>query len=116
MKCLICGKSNEKSVCSDCEKKKRCKECNILKTDFYKYKNGKIYSTYIECFNKKVKCEFCNKEFNKTFLSKHLKRCIINHDNNNNYYIYTTLFGKNSIIILLSIAPQILSVVPVNFR
>ena len=76
MKCLICGKSNEKSVCSDCENKKRCKECNILKTDFYKYKNGKLYSTCIECFNKKVKCEFCNKELNKTYLSKHLKRCI----------------------------------------
>ena len=75
MKCIICGKSNEKSVCSDCENKKRCKECNILKTDFYKYKNGKLYSTCIECFNKKVKCEFCNKEFNKTYLSKHLKRC-----------------------------------------
>ena len=56
--------------------KKRCKVCNILKTDFYKYKNGKLYSTCIECFNKKVKCEFCNKEFNKTYLSKHLKRCI----------------------------------------
>ena len=54
-----------------------------MKTDFYKNKNGKLYSTCIECFNKKVKCEFCNKEFNKTYLSKHLKRCIINHDNNN---------------------------------
>ena len=74
--CLICGKSNEKSVCSDCENKKRCKVCNILKTDFYKYRNGKLYSTCIECFNKKVKCEFCNKEFNETYLSKHLKRCI----------------------------------------
>ena len=42
-----------------------------------------MYSTCIECFNKKVKCEFCNKEFNKIYLSKHLKRCIINHDNNN---------------------------------
>ena len=76
MKCIICGKSNEKSVCSDCENKKRCKECNILKTDFYKYKNGKLYSTSIECFNKKLMCEFCNKEFNITYLSKHLKRCI----------------------------------------
>ena len=55
--------------------KKRCKVCNILKTDFYKYKNGKLYSTCKECFNKKVKCEFCNKEFNKTYLSKYLKRC-----------------------------------------
>ena len=62
--------------------KKRCKECNILKTtngtniNWYKYRNGKLYSTCIECFNKKVKCEFCNKELNKTYLSKHLKRCI----------------------------------------
>ena len=87
MKCIICGKSNEKSVCSDCENKKRCKVCKILKTDFYKYRNGKLYSTCIECFNKKVKCEFCNKEFNKTYLSKHLKRCIINHDNTNNEII-----------------------------
>ena len=89
MKCLICGKSNEKSVCSDCENKKRCKVCNILKTtngtniNWYKYRNGKLYSTCIECFNKKVKCEFCNKELNKTYLSKHLKRCNINHDNTN---------------------------------
>ena len=87
MKCLICGKSNEKSVCSDCEKKKRCKVCNILKTDFYKYRNGKLYSTCIESFNKKVKCEFCNKELNKTYLSKHLKRCNFNHDNTNNEII-----------------------------
>ena len=56
MKCIICGKSTEKSVCSDCENKKDVKN---------------------------VKCEFCNKEFNETYLSKHLKRCIINHDNNN---------------------------------
>ena len=83
MKCVICGKSNEKSVCSDCQNLKKCKVCNILKTDFYKYKNGKLYSACIECFNKKVKCEFCNKEFNKTYLSKHLKRGIINHDNKN---------------------------------
>ena len=87
MKCLTCGKSNEKSVCSDCENKKRCKVCNILKTDFYKYRNGKLYSTCIECFNKKIKCEFCNKELNKTYLSKHLKRCNINHDNTNNEII-----------------------------
>ena len=51
--------------------------CNILKTDFYKYKNDKLYSTCKECFNKKVKCEFCNKEFNKTYLSKHIERCLI---------------------------------------
>ena len=87
MKCIICGKCNEKSVCSDCQNKTRCKVCNILKTDFYKYKKGKLYSTCIECFNKKVKCEFCKKEFNKTYLSKLLKRCNINHDNTNNEII-----------------------------
>ena len=87
MKCIVCGKSNEKSVCSDCENKKRCKVCIILKTDFYKYRNGKLYSTCIECFNKKVKCEFCNQKLNKTYLSKHLKRCNINHDNTNNEII-----------------------------
>ena len=75
-----------------------------------------MYSTCIECFNKKVKCEFCYKEFNKTYLSKHLKRCIINHDNNNytnneiinhnenhdnnNYYSNTTRYGQKSIILL----------------
>ena len=82
MNCLICGKSNEKSVCSDCVNRKRCKECNILKTDFYKYKNGKIYATCKECFNKKVMCEYCNEKFNRTYLSKHLKRCIIYLNNN----------------------------------
>ena len=89
MKCLLCGKSNETSVyakpaklCDDCSNKRRCKVCNILKTDFYKYKNGKLYSTCTECFNKKVKCEFCNKDFNKTHSSKHLKRCIIYLNNN----------------------------------
>ena len=47
-------------------------------------------------FQKKIKCEFCNKEFNKIYLSKHLKRCIINHDNNN----YTNTEGalRNEII------------------
>ena len=105
MKCIICGKSNEKSVCSDCENEKRCKECNVLKTDFYKYKNGKMYNICIECFNKKVECEFCNKEFNKTYLSKHLKRCNINHDNTNNEIInhdnnkYTNNFITNNEII-----------------
>ena len=103
MNCLICGKSNEKSICDDCSNKKRCKMCNILKTDFYKYKNGKLYTTCIECFNKKVKCEFCNKEFNKTYLSKHLKRCIIisyneNH-NDDNHKIILNNENYNDIIL-----------------
>ena len=51
---------------------KKCKVCNDMKmdskTDFYSYKNGKLYSTCKECFNKKVRCEFCNKELNKSYL------------------------------------------------
>ena len=80
--------------------------CNILKTtngtniNWYKYKNGKLYSTCIECFNKKLKCEFCNKELNKTYLSKHLKRCNINHDNTNNEIL---IIMKIMIIIIIQI-------------
>ena len=78
MKCIICNESCEKSLCDDCSSKKRCKECNKMKTDsntnFYKYKNGKMYSTCIECFNKKVRCEFCNKELNKSYSRSHIKK------------------------------------------
>ena len=56
MKCLICNEISEKSLCDDCSNEKRCKECSRMKTDsntnFYKYKNNKMYSTCIECFNK----------------------------------------------------------------
>ena len=41
---------------------------------FYSYKNGKTYSTCIQCFNKKVRCEFCNKELNKSYLRSHVKK------------------------------------------
>ena len=78
MKCLICKESCEKSLCDDGSSNKRCKECNKMKTDsntnFYKYKNGKMYSTCIECFNKKVRCEFCNKELNINSLRSHIKK------------------------------------------
>ena len=42
--------------------------------DFYSYKNGKLYSTCKECFNKKVRCEFCNQELNKSYLRPHIKK------------------------------------------
>ena len=76
MNCLICNKSSEKSLCDDCSDKKRCKECNIMKNcnTFYSYKNGKSYSSCKVCFNKKVRCEFCNKEFNESYLRSHIKK------------------------------------------
>ena len=46
------------------------KNCNT----FYSYKNGKMYSTCKVCFNKKVRCEFCNKELNKSYLRSHVKK------------------------------------------
>ena len=77
MKCLICNENSEKSICDDCSNKKRCKDRNIMKTDYQSYKNGKMYSTCIEYFNKKLMCEYCNREFNKLFFSKHIARCLI---------------------------------------
>ena len=76
MNCLICNKTSEKSLCDDCSNKKRCKDCETLKNcnTFYSYKNGKIYSSCKVCFNKKVRCEFCNKELNKSYLRSHIKK------------------------------------------
>ena len=70
--------------------KKRCKDCNIMKNcnTFYSYKNGKIYSSCIQCFNKKVRCEFCNKELNKSYLWSHVKKQHYKqHYNYNQHYI-----------------------------
>ena len=85
MKCSICGELSENLIgiesallCSDCNNKKLCKECNISKSkeDFYKYKNGSMHYKCKDCFNKKVICECCNREFNRTYLSKHIERCL----------------------------------------
>ena len=51
------------------------KYCNGCKRDleidnFYSYKK----SICKQCVNKKVKCHYCNKEFNSTNLSKHTKQ------------------------------------------
>ena len=51
------------------------KYCNTCKRDleidnFYSYKK----SICKQCVNKKVKCDYCNKEFNSTNLSKHIKQ------------------------------------------
>ena len=55
--------------------------CNGCKRDleidsFYSYKK----STCKECVNKKVKCEYCDKEFNSTNLSKHIKQIHSTYD------------------------------------
>ena len=57
------------------------KYCNGCKRDleidnFYFYKK----SICKECVNKKVKCDYCDKEFNSTNLSKHIKQ---RHSTNN---------------------------------
>ena len=88
---------NEKSCCDDCSNKKRCKECNIVKTKVYKYKNNKINSTCIECFNKKVKSEFCNKEFKKTYLTKQIKKYHIKIQNNIHNKIHTNETNNDEI-------------------
>ena len=70
-----------------------------MKTDFYKNKSGKIYCTCIECFNKKVKCQLCNKEFNKTYISKHIERCLnktIHLNDNNNIEIINDNINLNN--------------------
>ena len=88
MNCLICNKSSEKSLCDDCSNKKRCKDCETLKNcnTFYSYKNGKIYSSCKVCFNKKVRCEFCNKELNKSYLRSHIKKQhLYQHYNRDSY-------------------------------
>ena len=91
MNCLICNKSSEKSLCDDCSSKKRCKDCETLKNcnTFYSYKNGKTYSSCIQCFNKKVRCEFCNKELNKSYLRSHIKKQHYNQQYNQHYNQHT---------------------------
>ena len=51
------------------------KYCNGCKRDleidnFYSYKK----SACKECVNKKIKCDYCDREFNSTNLSKHIKK------------------------------------------
>ena len=91
MNCLICNKSSEKSLCDDCSNKKRCKDCETLKNcnTFYSYKNGRTYSSCKECFNKKVRCEFCNKELNKSYLRSHIKKQHYNQHDNQHYNQHT---------------------------
>ena len=45
-----------------------------------------MYSTCIQCFNKKVRCEFCNKELNKSYLRSHVKKQHIKNQHIKNQY------------------------------
>ena len=61
------------------------KYCNGCKRDleidnFCSYKK----SICKQCVNKKVKCEYCNKEFNSTNLSKHIKQMDSTYNSNYN--------------------------------
>ena len=75
-RCSICNESSESNVYDDCSSKKGCKVCNIMTkcNTFCSYKNGELYSTCKECFNKKLRCEFCNEELNKSYLRSHISK------------------------------------------
>ena len=71
------------------------KYCNGCKRDleidnFYSYKK----STCKECVNKKVKCDYCNKEFNSTNLSKHIKQMHSTHNSTHNSTYDDSTFNK----------------------
>ena len=73
------------------------KYCNGCERDleidkYYSYKK----STCKECVNKKVKCEYCDKEFNSTNLSKHIKQI---------HSTYNTL--KQKIVLVIIVLPII---------
>ena len=49
---------------------KKSEECNIFKSqeEFYEYKNNDVHIRCKSSFNKNVRCEFCDREFNKKYL------------------------------------------------
>ena len=49
-----------------------------------------MYSTCIQCFNKKVRCEFCNKELNKSYLRLHVKK-----QHYNQHYKYNQHYNQH---------------------
>ena len=75
------------------------KYCNGCKRDleidkFYSYKKG----TCKECVNKKVECEYCNKEFNSTNLSKHIKQIHSTYNRSNTNDSTSKKTEKNNFI------------------
>ena len=49
---------------------KKSEECNIFKSqeEFYEYKKNDVHIMCKSSFNKNVRCEFCDREFNKKYL------------------------------------------------
>ena len=85
MICIVCGNQAgyQKNVCENCllkTKKMKCKDCTQSKFEnqFYVYKKtNKPYGVCKDCFNKKVLCDVCNQQINKTYLKKHIQKCKI---------------------------------------
>ena len=76
---------------------KKDKECNIMKNcnTFHSYNNGKLYSACIECVNKKVRCEFGNKELNNSYLRSHVKKQHIKNQHYNQNDKRTGVFAAS---------------------
>ena len=74
------------------------KYCNGCKRDleideFYRY----MKSTCEECVNKKTKCDYCDKEFNSTTLSKHIEQIHSTYDSSRtNNSTYDSAFNKTN--------------------
>ena len=56
-----------------------------MKMDFYSYENCEMYNVCKECFNKKVRGEFCNKKLIKSYLRSHIKKQHIQHNIQHHY-------------------------------
>ena len=79
MKSIICGNPSNKLTCDECINKKICSECYNQSShdDFYIHKKTlKPFNKCKSCFNKKIKCEICNKEINKTYNKRHKEICV----------------------------------------
>ena len=91
--------------------KKRRKDYNIMKTDFYSYKNGKIHKICKECFNIKLRCEFFNKELNKCYLRSHIKKQHIEKQ-----HLYQQFYNQHTemqqITKIEKVLPKIMMVLP----
>ena len=76
------------------------KYCNGCERDLEIDKfNSYMKSTCKECVNKKVNCEYCNKEFNSTNLSKHIKQIHSTYNSSNTNDSSSKKTDKNNFIV-----------------